>query len=135
MKYIKSILLVLVMVAFTLNAYAVSAMTLCMCGEMAQVEMSHSDKEIPCHEMAKADVDENSVDIKQANNQADQDQNKSTECNKCSCGHCKVPTQASLRDNKAVSDFFSKDLLHPSYDDVNASAFPYGIDYPPKRNS
>lgn len=138
MKILKNIVLVLVVVAFTTNAYAAAAMTLCDCAEMAQSEMSHAemmDKKIPCHEMAKADVDENSVDIKQANNQPDQDQNKSTECNKCSCGHCKVPTQASLLDNKAVSDFFSKDLLHPSYDDVNASAFPYGIDYPPKRNS
>lgn len=125
MKYIKNILLVLVMAAFTLNAYAVSAMTLCMCDEMAQVEMSNLDKEIPCHEMAKADT---------SAEQTDQDHNKSTKCEKC-CGNCKVPTQASLLTNKAVTAHITKDMKHPTYSDVNETMFPYGIDYPPKRNS
>lgn len=138
MKLLKNIVLVLIVVAFTTNAYAAAAMALCNCAEMAQGEMQHAemmDKKIPCHETAKADMADDSMDMEKANDQFDQDQNKSAECNKCSCGHCEVPSQASLLNNKAVSNIFTKDLLHPSYNDVNASAFPYGIDYPPKRNS
>lgn len=115
------------MVAFTLNAYAVSAMTLCMCNEMAQVEMSGED--MPCHEMAKADSD-----AEQASDQTSNNQDKSAKCEKC-CGNCKVPTQASLLINKAVTAHITKDMKHPTYSDVNETIFPYGIDYPPKRNS
>lgn len=138
MKLIKNIVLVLIVVAFTTNAYAAAAMALCNCAEMAQSEMSHAemmDTKIPCHETAKADMAGGSMDMEKANDQSDQDQNKSAECNKCSCGHCKVPNQASFLNNKSVNDHLAKSLNHPSYDDVNASAFPYGIDYPPKRNS
>lgn len=123
----KNIVLILVMAAFTLNAYAVSAMTLCVCEEMAQVEMS--GEEMPCHEMAKADTG-----AEQTDDQIDQDQNKSTKCENC-CGNCKIPTQASLFSNKSSTDFFSKTMEHTSYNDIHDSMYLYGIDYPPKRNS
>ena len=115
------------MAAFTLNAYAVSAMTLCVCEEMVQVEMS--GEEMPCHEMAKADTG-----AKQTDDQIDQEQNKSTKCENC-CGNCKALTQTSLFSNKYSIDFFSKTMEHTSYNDIHDSMYLYGIDYPPKHTS
>ena len=111
------------MVAFSMNAYAATAVSLCNCAEM-----SGSDRAMPCHGMTKADMD-----AKQTKGQADKSQAVDCKCNKCSCGHCKVPMQAFLHANNTVNDYAFKDLRHPSYKDMNGSIFPYGIDYPPKQ--
>ncbi len=137
MKLIKNIVLLLLVLAFPMNSYAVASMVLCNCAKMAQSEMTHaemSDKKTPCHEMAKADTDKASMDMERANDQTNQDQERSTACNKCSCGHCKFPTQASLLSDKAVNDHLSKDLKHPIHD-LDESIYPYGIEYPPERIS
>jgi len=136
-KLIKDMVLVLLVLAFTMNSYAVASMVLCNCAEMAQSEITHaemSDKKIPCHEMAETDTDKASMDMERANDQTNQDQESSTECNKCSCGHCNFPTQASLLSDKAVNDHLSKDLKH-LMDDVGESIYLYGIQYPPERIS
>lgn len=119
MKYIKNILVALVMLAFTLNAYAVTSLSLCDCIEMLSSNVVSSD--VPCHDMMDMD--------------ADMDANKhaqnTMECDTCACDHCKVPTQSMILNHKAAAlpTHTQNNLLKAV---LYHSAGLQGIEHPPK---
>lgn len=115
-------MLVWLMVAFSMNAYVAAAVSLDNCAGMAAAGMPDPDGEMPCHGMPGADMD------------AGQAEGHAADCKSgnCACGDCKVPPQASLHVNKTVNGYAPGDLKPSSYNDMNESVFPYGIDYPPK---
>jgi len=122
MQYIKNMVLILIITAFALNAYAVPTITLCMCEEM-------SGENMPCHEMTKV-----YTDAEQADDQIKQDQSQLSKCENC-CGHCQVPTHGSIFNNNTSTDFLSRTMEYASYNDLYDSMHLYGIDYPPKNIS
>ena len=122
MKNIKNIVFILIVMAFTLNAFAAFAMSSCVCSEMMQMEMEMSSKDMSCHDTVETDA--NTAQI-------DQDQSKLTECENC-CSNCKISAPASILSKKPSTDFFSKIMEPIPHIDINSSIYPYGIDYPPK---
>ena len=118
--------LVWVMVSFTLNTIAASAMQSCHQSKANQVSIA------PCHEIAKTDIDEiNVVTISEDNNPTAFDQEHLANCNPLLCDDCQMPTQASLLNDQLASELLPSDLSYPARDEIHASILTYGIDYPP----
>ena len=115
---VKRILVIMVMAAFTMNAVAATAIAACNCADMTQMEMANTD--MPCHDMADADQT------------ADQDNTDTAQCLDCGCGHCKVPSPASILGKVSAADMVATSTTHMPGNDVMISNIMFGIDNPPK---
>ncbi len=124
MRQIKRIFIIMIMAAFTLNAVAATAMAACNCPDMSAEAKQEMNSDMPCHGMDKAEAEQTSDDdSKQAN------------CDKCGCGHCKVPSQTSLLNNPAASPVMTSSDMHLPTSDILISNIAFGIDNPPKHIS
>lgn len=124
----------LTIMAFTLHGYSAMAMDTCNCSMTGHHVAAYDTNETaPCHEM----VEEKSADSQtaKADDTIKDTPSSSTHCQKCGCGGCKLPTQASLAGHSQSDHKVTKEQRYPLLNGAIPSPVLYGIDYPPKRLS
>lgn len=108
------------MAIFVLNTSAAMATSICECPDMPSNELTI---DMPCH------------DVNTAKNTQGEKEQKTSQCKKCSCGNCKVPSHASLIYSPAPSENIASNMGHILCADIFASNIYLSIDNPPKQIS
>ena len=125
MRQIKRIFIVLIMTVFAMNTVAATAMAACNCPDMSAEANQEMNSDMPCHGMDKAEAEQTS----------DDEDSKQANCNKCGCGHCKVPSQASILGSPLATPVMASSDMHLPSTDALVSGIIFGIDNPPKHIS
>ena len=114
------------MVIFLTNIITASAFAACKCEDMVSANNVNAEQIMPCHNVQDVTVDNINMDDYSPNN------GEMTFCTKCTCGDCKVPSQAMLDSFSKYSQKYENTKIVLLLNDLIISALEYGIDNPPK---
>ena len=123
MRNLKVALVLLIAMAFGVNAYAGAFASSCDCIDTMSTEIVKADMQ--CHD---ADGPDSASDTETSH------QENMPGCDSCAYGHCEVSSQVPLFDGPGAS-LVSDDGRHDLSAEVPNPPLSYGIDYPPKHIS